>query len=125
MRSSLFTDGEKYVCQGTSVSHEVAINDQMVVQKLKPGVTLAQWMDANSEEKPKLVESVLLGGSALGFRDVAPNSCCTILNSKNVPRGYTSLSTHQRFLVDMTIVRICFCLSRKLIHSVVFQPRIL
>ena len=113
MRSSLFTDGEKYVCQGTAVSHEVALNDQMMVQKLKPGVTLEQWMAANSEERPKLVESVLLGGSALGFRDVAPNSCCTIWNSKNVPRGYTSLSTHQRFLVDMTIVRICFCLSKR------------
>ena len=108
MRSSLFTDGERYICQGTAVGHEVAINDKIMVQKLKKGVTDEQWLGASTEERKKLVESVLLGGSALGFRDVAPNSCCTIWNSKNIPKGYTSLSEHQRFLVDFIIVRICF-----------------
>ena len=105
MRSRLFTDGERYVCQGTAVGHELSINDQVMVQKLKKGVTDEQWLTASAEERKNLVESVVLGGSALGFREVAPNSCCTIWNSKNIPKGYTSLSEHQRFLVDFILVK--------------------
>ena len=122
MRSSLFTDDERYVTQGSAAGNELSINDKVMVQKLKKNVTDEQWLSATPEERKDLAESVVLGGSALGFRQVAPNNVCTIWSSKNIPKGYNSLSEHQRFIVDFVLVKIFVFVFVKI--SIILSPNI-
>ena len=108
MQSSLLANGEKTVCMGTSSMNEMSVNDKRVVAKLLEGVTDEKYLAASAKEREKLVEQVELAGSSLGYREVATNSVCAMRNKQNVPKSYTSLAQHQRFIADTFGVNILF-----------------
>ena len=105
MKSSVFTNGERYVIQGAAACNELSINDQVIVDKLKKGVTVEAWKKASPKERLEMVEPIVLAGSSLGFRQVVLNSLCTVWSKDNVPKSYTSLSEHQQFEVNVVTVK--------------------